>query len=194
MRFFFFCVLLVSLSATAQQLDHLKLNDILTNSHVSLASLVKGSKLLVVVSAGTQCPVFGRYIPTIHRISKKFENQGVSFLLINSFPGAKPDGLKKEISDFSIQLPLYIDDQQMFAKSFGIKTLSESVLIDISSAKILYKGAIDNRIKHGLVNSQGIDYLENAITSALKGETITLKETKSDGCIIQFKNSSSHSL
>lgn len=187
----FLCVGLILLFAAvseASTLAKFQLIDVENNKQMGLDSLVGSSDLLIVISQGAGCPLFKRYIPTIHRLKKKIEGKKITLVLVNSFANSQAADVKKEASMLNLELPVYIDVGQKLAKEYGIKSLSESMLLDLRGLKVLYRGSIDDKVAHDYINTKsGTDYLEDAIASFEKGQEIKVKETKSKGCLIQFK-------
>lgn len=152
-----------------------------------LSELTEKKKLLVIIEQGNQCPVFKRYAPHINDLVSANSGKPVAFILINSFRNAQADAVKAEVESLNLKLPAYLDVDQKVAKHFGLTTLSEVALIDVATSKLLYRGAIDDRVTfYYAKNDAKKPYLQNAINSALAGTEITPSRTQSFGCAITF--------
>ena len=169
--------------------NDLKLLSTKDSQQVSLAKITEGERYVVIISHGTDCSVFRRYSHFINQLSDELNGKSVKIIMVNSFLGATSEAIAKESKELDLKAPVFIDVNQKLAKHFGLTTLSEAALIDVVQEKILYRGAIDDRVNYYYSKSEAKkSYLKDAVQHALKGEPIDPERTRPFGCAIQFKN------
>jgi hypothetical protein len=77
-----------------------------------------------------------------------------------------------------------IDQNHVLADAFGARTTPHIYLFD-GKAKLVYKGAIDDRYEGGKKNQPEINWLETAMNQLVKGEKVTPSTTREIGCSIK---------
>jgi thiol-disulfide isomerase/thioredoxin len=133
-----------------------------------------------------ECPLSQNYSRTIIDLSQKFNNDSINFIMI--FPGKEysTKEIKAFLIKYKLDFPSYLDSDFSLTKTLNAEITPEAFLLDNSNS-VLYSGAIDNwAISLGQKRSViSANYLSDALESALKGEEISIKETKAVGCFIQ---------
>lgn len=155
-----------------------KSEEIFTNQHAK-----------VVVFTCNHCPYAIAYITRINTLVKKYAQNKVKIVAINSNDAAKyPSDSFENMIPMAEKLGLgsyYLHDiDQKTAHAYQAKRTPEVFLFD-KSDKLVYKGAIDNNWESAKMATE--PYLENAIDSLLKNEEVNLKETQAVGCSIKWK-------
>ena len=182
----FYLFLFFVSSANAGSLNE---NIIITmnNEKLSLQQLSGSKKFLVVIAHGIECPVMRKNLQTFNDLYSKFSDR-VSFVMVNGVKNEGIDTIKQESLDYKIQIPLVKDVDQKILKALDIGILSSTALIDLETNKILYTGAVDDRVNLDVAKPEAKKrYLEEALESALAGKKIKTQKTKAYGCKILIK-------
>lgn len=83
--------------------------------------------------------------------------------------------------------PVLRDDQQLVSRYFGVTRTCEAVVIDVKTARILYRGAVDDQASEGAQRPQANNhFLRDAIDGALAGRPIATPTSKVHGCVITY--------
>jgi peroxiredoxin len=145
-------------------------------------------KVVVLEWFNPGCPVVQMHhkAHTMTDTAKKFEGKEVVWLAINSgAPGMQGHGKEtnsKARKDWTLGYPVLLDEAGTVGRSYGAKTTPHMFVID-KTGTLVYAGAIDN----GSGNKVGdVNYVENAVTAALAGETVDTAETKPYGCGVKY--------
>lgn len=146
------------------------------------------TKAVVFFTLMPGCPVVRKYETEILRIKKKF---GDLVSIINIDPSvnalSERNSTIQYLKSTNNDLPLVIDDPSKIAKFLKLEIASEVALVNLSNNKVIYKGAINDRITINFDKPKAThNYLENAIESFLAGHEYEYKETKASGCLINI--------
>jgi peroxiredoxin len=165
------------------------LTDLEGNSH-TLSEYTKAGKIVVLEWFNPDCPFVVKHHKTgstMQDLSAKYAEQGVVWLAINSGkPGKQGTGMERNLSaveEFGFSYPLMLDETSMVGEMYGAKTTPHMYIIDTDGV-LRYAGAIDNNpsaTKFGDVN-----YVDQALTQILAGETVTDAETRAYGCSVKY--------
>ncbi len=138
---------------------------------------------VVLFVQGNGCPIVRNAFTDFEAVKKKFADQKVKFLMINSNIQDDRSAIKQEADEFKVQTPILVDDQQLVANMLDIRTTSETFLIDMKSRRLKYRGPISDRLNYETQKqTAGSNHLENAIHALLAGETIMEPARKAVGC------------
>ncbi len=142
------------------------------------------SKLVVLAVLGTDCPLVKLYAPRLERLSKKYADQGVTFLGINS---NEQDTVTK-VAAFArihrITFPVLKDPDNAVADLLKAERSPEVFVLD-AKRQIRYRGRIDDQFGVGFQRSKPTrDDLAIAIDELLAGKKVSIAKTKATGCII----------
>lgn len=188
MKRFLLLPLFLFASTVQGSLEEYPVKAVNDGTETNLKALAGNKKFLVLIAHGTECSVFRSYTRFINEIIGNLRDMPVQVVVLNSFLNAKPESIQKELQTLNLKAPIYLDVDQKAAKHFGMTTLSETALIDVAQDKLLYRGAIDDRVTYYYTKTEARKkFLLDAIASALKGEPIQIERTKPFGCAIQFK-------
>jgi|GEM_PF-553163 len=145
------------------------------------------SSAIVIISQGNDCPIIQKYSAVINDLKKKFVPKNVTFFLLNANKQDSRDDIAKEIKNYGFELPVLMDPSQLVAESLGITRTAEAVVIDPKEWKIIYRGAISDRMEYGMdkLNSKN-NYLEELLTAFLQKKPYEKEIAAAKGCLITF--------
>ncbi|MBL7214246.1 MAG: thioredoxin family protein [Phycisphaerae bacterium] len=156
-------------------------------NQVQLSGL-KG-KVVVLEWTNYDCPfVKAHYNDRVHTmtdLAKKYADQGVIWLTINSTHYATPESIKTWADKQGIEKQtLLVDTDGTVGRKYNAKTTPHLFIID-KNAAIVYQGAIDNA-PMGRKPETYINYVDQALTQLLANQEITVPHTKSYGCSVKY--------
>lgn len=168
-------------SAPAQQV---RLQDPAGRSR-TLGELTAGSKAVVVVFLGTECPIANGYAPLLSELAGRWKTRGVSLVGVNSNPDETPAAVSAQAKAYHLTFPVLKDPQQKLADALGARVTPEAFLLD-SAGKVVYHGRIDDSYasrarKNAEAKSPD---LERAVDAFLAGTPVAVSETRAIGCAI----------
>lgn len=139
----------------------------------------------VTVFYSTTCPICQKTTLTLKELKSKYEPQGISFQLIFPSRYDTKQKIKKFEKLYQIPFPFSMDHQKQITGQLNATVTPQAILTD-SIGNILYSGKIDNWFENIGQRRTIITehYLDDAISSYLKGEEIKIKKTEPVGCII----------
>ena len=184
-KIFFILSLIGSVCYAEDKLEELKFRVLEKTEEQDLKSLTN-KDYVVVLAYGDKCPILNKYTNTINELTKKYEEK-VSFILVNTVKNVSDRELVQGKSLLTLAPLLFQDSQDSSIKKLGLKTLSEAILLKLSTNEVLYKGSIDDQFTFDLTRGKPNNrYLENAITDVLNGADVKVKHSRVFGCSITF--------
>lgn len=146
-------------------------------------------KAVVLITHGLGCPVVQKNIPVIKDIVRDFSPKGIRFLFVNSQPQDTREAIFKDAQAYQIDIPILLDQSQVIARGLRLTRTCEAVVIETRKWKILYQGAIDDRLNYGFDKFEAKEkFLINALNAYLSNQEIGIRETKGIGCAITIEN------
>jgi hypothetical protein len=145
---------------------------------------VAGGKIIVLVFLRRDCPVSGRYAPTIQRLSKQYEHDAI-FSLIYPDKADTSQEIRKYLADYNYRLPALRDPQHELVKLAHVQITPEVAVFD-RHRQLVYDGRIDNwyvDLNHSR-SAPTTHELEDAIKYALDSKPIAAHEARGVGCYI----------
>ena len=151
----------------------------------SLADL-KDKQIVVVVFTCNSCPYAVDYEDRLIAFAKRHSaaNKPVALVAINvnkiaedSLPKMQERALQK-----GFNFPYLYDDTQKIARDFGAAFTPEFFVLG-KDRKIVYMGAMDDKTDPAQVK---VNYVEEAVGTALAGGKPAVSETPARGCTIRF--------
>ena len=141
-------------------------------------------QLVVLVFLRTDCPVSGRYAPTIQRISDEHQKDA-RFYLVFPDRSESPSDIRKYLRAFRYSIPGLRDPQHVFVNQAHARVTPEAAVFDAKGA-LVYHGRIDNLYAaFGHERPAPTTHeLEDAFQSALAGRAPSNKEIAGVGCYI----------
>jgi peroxiredoxin len=144
-------------------------------------------KAVVIIGHGLSCPIIQKFMIRLHEIYRKYEPEGIAFLLLNPNTEDDLESLKKEAQEYDIKIPILRDPTQAVAKAFGFTRTAETLIITPSNWKILFHGAISDRLDYGVdkLEAQN-EYLTLALDEILNSGFTTVTPQPAKGCAYTY--------
>ena len=147
-----------------------------------------GKKAIVVIFACNHCPYVVAYEDRMIQICKDYQSKGVQFFVVNAndrknYPEDSFEKMKIRAKEKNFPYPYLRDDDQSVATKFGAGCTPEVFLFN-SNLQLAYHGRIDDNYENP--DQVRAHYLRDAITSLLKGQSVSRKETHPIGCSIKW--------
>lgn len=181
------CLQLVSVFA--QRIDNFSLINAVDGSPFTLLDQSQQSAIVLVFTS-LNCPFSRLYEDRLIALHQRFENQGISFALINPLSGIDAEEnetkIKERVAAKGMPFPFLMDDQQTVSKLFEITKLPEVVVIVFgpTGTSIAYRGAIDNNPQ--IASNATLKYLENALSAIANKRNPSPASSRPVGCNIRF--------
>lgn len=173
----------------------------LTETDGSTVSLkhFAGSKALAVMFICNHCPYVIHIAPALAALAKKYQEQGVAFVAINSndteaYPADGFELMAQEKAKQGYTFPYLWDKTQSVAKAYGAACTPDIYVFDSENA-LAYRGQFDDtrphRISSGNYDStqtpaSGED-LAKALDTILAGNKVPEAQIPSMGCNIKWQ-------
>lgn len=142
------------------------------------------ARAIAVVYLGTECPLAKLYGPRLSEIQKKYADQGVQIIGINSNKQDSLTEIAAYVHRHEIGFPMLKDPGNRIADAMGAERTPEVFLLDHDRV-VRYHGRIDDQYGVGYSKERGAKpELTVAIDALLQGERIPMPETQAVGCYI----------
>lgn len=156
-----------------------------SGKQIAIKDAMKKNGVLVMFSCNT-CPYVIKYQSRTTEILKEAEKNNIGTIIINSNEEYRNDAdsydaMKTYAKKQGYTSPYVIDEKSVVADAFGATRTPECYLFS-ADGKLIYHGAIDDNATATMV---GRKHLLTAITENVAGKEITVKETRSIGCMIK---------
>lgn len=141
-------------------------------------------KVVVLVFLRRDCPVSGRYAPSIQQVSKRYADRA-NFWLVYPDRSDSPEAIQKSVSEYGYNLPVLRDPDRTLVKAARVQITPEVAVFD-RNRKLVYDGRIDDRYidLNRARPSPTTHELEDAIQAAASGKTLAHNEVRGVGCYI----------
>jgi peroxiredoxin len=140
--------------------------------------------LVIVYFMGIDCPISNLYLKDLAELAKRYENQGVQIVGIQSNAGMTPARAAEHARQFKVAFPVLIDAGQRVARQFGATRTAEVFVLD-RQRTVRYHGEIDDRYGYTFKRGEPTRReLEQAVKEILAGKPVTVAETTPRGCLI----------
>lgn len=135
------------------------------------------------------CVICQNYSIVLNNLYEEYGNDRVQFVGLFPDISSKPEKIEAFREKYQIEFPLKTDYFKTITQKMGAKVTPEVVVFDHDSQTILYKGRIDNMYarvgkKRTVITTSE---LQDALEAIQEGKPVPVKETKSVGCLINFK-------
>lgn len=166
------------------QFAGVRLTDPRDGKVVDFAGL-KGSKAVVVLFLGTECPINNAFLPVLAGLHKEYAPKGVRFLGVNSNRQDTPARVAEHARKQAVPFPVLKDPGNKVADLFGAARTPEAFLLD-GSGKVLYHGRIDDQFGIGYKRAGKPTRrdLAVALDEVLAGKPASVPRTTVEGCLI----------
>ena len=141
-------------------------------------------QVTVLIFLRRDCPISGRYAPTIQRLSDKHREEA-RFYLVFPDRSESPASIRKYLQDFRYSIPALRDPEHSLVKQAHAQFTPESAVFDTRGV-LVYHGRIDDLYRSfGRARSAPTTHeLQDAILAALAGRRLVHKEVAGVGCYI----------
>lgn len=141
-------------------------------------------KVAVFIFVRRDCPISGRYAPTIQRLSSEHPNN-VHFYLVFPDKSDSSAEIRKYLSDFRYSIPGVRDPGHVLVKLAHAQFTPEAAVLD-RKGTLVYRGRIDDLyVSFGHARPSPTTHeLQDAITAALAGQAPPHQEVAGVGCYI----------
>jgi hypothetical protein len=147
------------------------------------------AKAVVFISQGNDCPIIQKSSTIVNELRKHYEPKQIVFYYINSNQQDARTEISKEAKSYGFELPILLDSSQLIAESLGITRTGEAVVVNPNGWKIIYRGAISDRLDYGVDKQKALNnYLADVLDSVVENKSITIKAPPAKGCMISFSN------
>jgi peroxiredoxin len=152
---------------------------------VSLSDLK--DEVVVLVFVANHCPVVVAYEDRLVDFTNDYKDKGVRVvgISVSSLDQDKLPGIKDYMKDHKSSYIYAYDETQAVGKAYGATNTPQFFVLD-KERKIRYTGAMDDSQSEGKVTKT---YLRDAVDAVLKGESVSVDETRAKGCGISYKKS-----
>lgn len=155
-------------------------------NEITLNNMIKVNGILVMFSSNT-CPFVKRNEQRIAAIGDFLDKNQIGFVMINSSEGQRKGdesylAMQKHARQKSWNWYYALDEGCVIANAFGAERTPECYLFD-KEGKLIYRGAINNNPGNSAAVTR--EHLMKAIEEMLAGKDVTVKETRSVGCMIK---------
>lgn len=165
-------------------LKNFRLTNAAQKKSVTLRNADLTQPLLLFVFLSPECPICKNYTPVLNTLQQQYSK---TVKMIGIIPGRSYDAStvnafqKKYKTTFS----LFIDKEKKLTNYLHASITPEVILLN-SRYQLLYKGAIDNRVKAlGVQKWQATEnYLSDAITQYMQHTDVAVKRMQATGCLI----------
>ena len=151
----------------------------------SLSDL-KGKDVVVVVFTCNSCPISTDYEDRIIAFAKQHCGPGSRAALVainvNKVEEDKLPKMRERAKEKAFPFPYLYDETQKIARDFGAVFTPEFYVLD-KERKVVYMGGMDNNSSADAVTE---NYLDPALSAALKGEKPARTETAAIGCRVRY--------
>lgn len=144
---------------------------------------------VVFISQSNSCSTTQRQFTEYKILSTKYDQDGVSFVYMNSSPDDTYESIAQYADTFRLDLPILIDDTQLAAETLGITKVGEIVIVNPKNQTILYRGPMDTP---GTFTTPGTTHMKQVLEAVRAGEIASLTETKvvefdaPEDCALEF--------
>lgn len=149
----------------------------------SLSDL-KDKEAIVVIFTCASCPTAVAYEARISDLAASFAEKSVAVVAIcvNQVKEDKLDALTARVKQEKLGFHYLHDESQQIAKDYGAVFTPEFFVLD-RQRNIVYMGALDDSSEADKVQEQ---WVEQALTASLKGESPQTTETIARGCRVRW--------
>jgi hypothetical protein len=154
------------------------------DGHVANPLKSEPGKVVVMIFVRRDCPISGRYAPTIQRISSEHQKDA-RFVLVFPDKSESAADVRKYLRDFRYSIPALRDPLHVLVRQAHAQVTPEAAVFDAKRA-LVYHGRIDNLYQSfGRARSAPSTHeLEDAIQAALTGQPPARSEVAGIGCYI----------
>lgn len=171
--------------AQPTRVDDFRLTDQELHSHQ--LSLLSDARAVVLITQMNGCTIVRNSASTIKALRERYANKGVEFLMLNSTPSDRREDIVAEAKEYGLDLPILMDSNQLVGEQLGVTRTSEAIVIDPKTWRIVYRGAIDDRVTYERQRARAEHtWLQDALDAVLADQPVTVSQHPAAGCLISF--------
>jgi peroxiredoxin len=125
--------------------------------------------------------------PTMVELAKKYKDQNVDWLTINSTSHTTPQANLDFAKQYKIQSSILDDRSGKVGHAYGAATTPHIYIVN-ARGNIVYEGAIDNAPLGKVEGGEYVNYVDKALTEITGGKAVSTPKTKSYGCTVKYQN------
>ena len=146
------------------------------------------AKAVVLITTGVGCPIVRNNAAAYMALKKKYAAQGVEFFMLDSNLQDTRDGVKKELAEYSVDMPVLMDSNQLIGEQLGVTRTAEVIVLDPKTWKVIYRGPVDDRVTYERQKANASEnWADDAIASMVSGaKTVAVAQRQSQGCLVNF--------
>lgn len=181
------CAAILAVSVPALPVSDFSLADQAGKTHALFGD--ENAKVVVLMVQGNGCPVVRNALIDLAAVRERFQGDSVRFLMINSNLQDDRESIREEAEEWSIDLPILIDETQDVGEALALTRTAEAFVIDARSRSIAYRGPINDRLVYERQRREADHhYVIDAVTAVLAGEEPVVKSVAAIGCLINFSS------
>jgi peroxiredoxin len=165
-------------------LHSFRLMDAGKGTNTSLKNLSFSEPLLLFVFLSPECPLCKNYTPVLNDLQRQY---GQTVKMIGIIPGKTytAAAINAFARKYKTGFPLLADPAKKLTDYLHASVTPEVILLN-ARYELVYKGAIDNRVKQlGVKRWQATqNYLSDAVSQWLQHTGVAVKRVKATGCLI----------
>jgi hypothetical protein len=147
----------------------------------------KPHRVVVLFVAGNGCPIVRHSVPELKRLREQFGPRGVVFALLDVNADDDRAEVAAEAREFDIDFPILLDPAQGVARALTITRTAEAIAIDTATWRIIYRGALDDRLAYGQQKPAAERrFLAEALTAFLAGQPVAQPRVEFKGCAVTY--------
>ena len=125
--------------------------------------------------------------PTMVELAKKYKDQNVVWLTINSTSHTTPQANLDFAKQYKIQSPILDDRSGKVGHAYGAATTPHIYIVN-ARGNIVYEGAIDNAPLGKVEGGEYVNYVDKALGEITGGKAVSTPKTKPYGCTVKYQN------
>lgn len=123
--------------------------------------------------------------PTMVELAKKYKNQNVVWLTINSTSHTTPQANQNFGKQYNIQSLILDDRSGKVGKAYSAKATPHMYIVN-ARGNIVYEGALDNAPLGKVAGNGYVNYVDKALAEIIGGKAISTPKTKPFGCSVKY--------
>ena len=141
-------------------------------------------KIVVLVFVRRDCPISGRYAPSVQAISERYASTA-NFWLVYPDRSETPAAIRKSVSEYGYRIPVLQDPGRKLVNRAHVQITPEVAVFD-RNRRLVYDGRIDDwyidpiRARREPTTHE----LEDAIRAAVDRRSMARNEVRGVGCYI----------
>lgn len=145
-------------------------------------------KIVVLEWFNNECPFVVKHYREGHMnaTAKKYAEQGVVWLAINTTKSKTNEDNKKIAGEWNIDRPILNDATGETGRAYGARTTPHMYIVN-KDGTLAYMGAIDSNTSSNTADVSGAtNHVAKALDELLAGKPVSTAETKPYGCSVKY--------